>query len=308
MLSFAAAHLISTFQAIVLGVVQGATELFPVSSLGHTVLIPTLFRWGNIVAWQSQPESPWLAFVVMLHVGSAVGLLIYFWRDWIALIKAFFATVGKRRIETPTERLAWLIVVATIPVGILGLLLERVIREALAKPLSAAIFLMVNGCILLYAERYRKRAEVRELARREGLNPEGYRDLDTMAFREAAIIGTAQTSALIAGISRDGVVMTSGLARGLDNADAARFGFLLATPPIIAAGLFKLGDLTGPNGNGIRGAAVLAAICAAVTAVITVHYLTRYFKMGTLRRFGIYCILFGAFMTAFTIIVGPPAP
>jgi undecaprenyl-diphosphatase len=289
-------------------VVQGATELFPVSSLGHTVLIPTLFRWGNIVAWQSQPESPWLAFVVMLHVGSAVGLLIYFWRDWIALIKAFFATVGKRRIETPTERLAWLIVIATIPVGILGLLLERVIREALAKPLSAAIFLMVNGCILLYAERYRKRAEVRELARREGLNPEGYRDLDTMAFREAAIIGTAQTSALIAGISRDGVVMTSGLARGLDNADAARFGFLLATPPIIAAGLFKLGDLTGPNGNGIRGAAVLAAICAAVTAVITVHYLTRYFKKGNLRRFGIYCILFGAFMTAFTIIVGPPAP
>ena len=308
MLSFAAAHLISTFQAIVLGVVQGATELFPVSSLGHTVLLPTLFRWGNIVAWQSQPESPWLAFVVMLHVGSAVGLLIYFWRTWIELIKAFFATLAKRRIETPTERLAWLIIVATIPVGILGLLLERVIREALAKPLSAAIFLMVNGCILLSAERYRKRAEVRELARREGLNPEGYRALDTLDFREAAIIGTAQTSALIAGISRDGVVMTAGLARGMDNADAARFGFLLATPPILAAGLLKVGDLTGPNGNGIRGAAVIAAICAAITAVATVHYLTRYFKKGNLRPFGIYCILFGAFMTAFTIIVGAPAP
>jgi undecaprenyl-diphosphatase len=307
-LSFAAAHLISTFQAIVLGVLQGATELFPVSSLGHTVLFPTLFRWGNIVAWQSQPESPWLAFVVMLHVGSAVGLLIYFWRDWIALIRAFFATVGKRRIETPTERLAWLIVVATIPVGILGLLLERVIREALAKPLSAAIFLMVNGCILLYAERYRKRAEVRELARREGLNPEGYRALDTLDFREAGIIGTAQTTALIAGISRDGVVMTAGLARGMDNSDAARFGFLLATPPILAAGLLKIGDLTGPNGNGIRGAAVIAAICAAITAVATVHYLTRYFKKGNLRPFGIYCILFGAFMTAFTIVVGTPAP
>ncbi|HEY1566022.1 MAG TPA: undecaprenyl-diphosphate phosphatase, partial [Solirubrobacteraceae bacterium] len=173
MLSFAAAHLISTFQAIVLGVLQGATELFPVSSLGHTVLFPTLFRWGNIVAWQSQPESPWLAFVVMLHVGSAVGLLIYFWRQWVAIVGAFFASVGRmirlRRwaVETPTERLAWLIVCATIPVGILGLLLERVIREALAKPLAAAIFLVVNGCILLYAERYRRRAEVRELARRE---------------------------------------------------------------------------------------------------------------------------------------------
>ena len=291
-----------------LGVVQGATELFPVSSLGHTVLLPTLFRWGNIVAWQSQPESPWLAFVVMLHVGSAVGLLIYFWRTWIELIKAFFATLGKRRIETPTERLAWLIVVATIPVGILGLLLEKVIREALAKPLSAAIFLMVNGCILLYAERYRKRSEVRELARREGLNPEGFRALDTLDFREAGIIGTVQTSALIAGISRDGVVMTAGLARGMDNSDAARFGFLLATPPILAAGLLKVGDLTGPNGNGVRGAAVIAAICAAITAVVTVHFLTRYFKKGNLRPFGIYCILFGAFMTAFTIIVGTPAP
>ncbi|HEX3690895.1 MAG TPA: undecaprenyl-diphosphate phosphatase [Solirubrobacteraceae bacterium] len=306
MLSFAAAHLISTFQAIVLGVLQGATELFPVSSLGHTVLFPTLFRWHNVVVWQSQPESPWLAFVVMLHVGSAVGLLIYFWRDWIALIRGFFATLGKRRIETPTERLAWLIICATIPVGILGLLLERVVREALAKPLSAALFLIVNGCILLYAERYRRRAQVRELADREGVNSEGSRALDTMEYREAGIIGAVQSTALIAGISRDGVVMTAGLARGLDNADAARFGFLLATPPILAAGILKVGDLTGANGDGVRGAAFIAALCAAVTAVITVHFLTRYFKKGNLRPFGVYCIVFGIFMTAFTAIAGTP--
>jgi undecaprenyl-diphosphatase len=312
LLSFAAAHLISTFQAIVLGVLQGATELFPVSSLGHTVLFPTLFRWHNVVVWQSQPESPWLAFVVMLHVGSAVGLLIYFWRDWIALIRAFFVSLARmarlRRwaVETPTERLVWLIVCATIPVGILGLALEKVIREALAKPLSAAIFLIVNGCVLIYAERYRRRAEVRELARREGLNPEGARALDTLDYREAGIIGVAQSSALIAGISRDGVVMTAGLVRGLDNADAARFGFLLATPPILAAGLLKIGDLTGPNGAGVRGAAVIAALFAAVTAVITVHFLTRYFRKGNLRPFGIYCIVFGIFMTAFTAIAGAP--
>jgi undecaprenyl-diphosphatase len=312
LLSFAVAHLISTFQAVVLGVLQGATELFPVSSLGHTVLFPTLFRWHNIVVWQSQPESPWLAFVVMLHVGSAIGLLIYFWRDWIALIRAFFVSLARmislRRwsVETPTERLAWLIIAATIPVGILGLALEKVIREALAKPLSAAIFLIVNGCILLYAERYRRRAEVRDLARREGLNHEGYRNLDTMEYREAGIIGVAQSSALIAGISRDGVVMTAGLARGLDNADAARFGFLLATPPILAAGLLKYGDLAGVHGNGIRGAAIIAAICAAVTAVLTVHFLTRYFRKGNLRPFGLYCIGFGLFMTAFTLIAGTP--
>jgi undecaprenyl-diphosphatase len=302
----AVAHHISTFQAIVLGVLQGATELFPISSLGHTVLFPTLFRWHNIVVWQSQPESPWLAFVVMLHVGSAVGLLIYFWRDWIRIIRAFFATLAKRRIETPTERLAWLIITATIPVGILGLLLEKIIREALAKPLAAAIFLIVNGCVLIAGERYRRRAEVHELAQREGLNPEGARRLDTLAFREAAVIGTAQTSALIAGISRDGVVMTAGLARGLDNADAARFGFLLATPPILAAGLLKYGDLAGANGNGIRGAAVIAAVFAAVTAVITVHFLTRYFEKGNLRPFGVYCIIFGIFMVLFTAIAGAP--
>ncbi|MGI8505995.1 MAG: undecaprenyl-diphosphate phosphatase [Solirubrobacteraceae bacterium] len=308
MLALAAAHnLISTFQAIVLGVLQGATELFPISSLGHTVLFPTLFRWHNIVAWQSQPESPWLAFVVMLHVGSAIGLLIYFWRDWIAIIGAFFTTLAKRRVETPTERLAWLIVLATIPVGILGLLLEHPVRVALAKPLAAAIFLIVNGCILLAGERYRRRSEVRELARREGLNPEGARALDTLDYREAVVIGTAQTTALIAGISRDGVVMTAGLARGLDNAGAARFGFLLATPPILAAGILKIGDLTGPHGNyGIRGAAFIAAIFAAVTAVVTVHFLTRYFRRGNLRPFGIYCILFGIFMVLFTLIVGSP--
>ncbi len=199
------------------------------------MLFPTLFRWHNIVAWQSQPESPWLAFVVMLHVGSAVGLLIYFWRDWIAIIAAFFATLGKRRIETPTERLAWLIIIATIPVGILGIALEHPIRVALAKPLAAAIFLMVNGCILLGAERFRRRAEVRELARREGLNPEGGRAARRRwSSARRRVIGVAQSTALIAGISRDGVVMTAGLVRGLDNSDAARYAFLLATPPILA--------------------------------------------------------------------------
>jgi undecaprenyl-diphosphatase len=308
-LSLAAAqthNLITTFQAVVLGLLQGATELFPVSSLGHTVLYPTLFRWHNIVAWQSQPESPWLAFVVMLHVGSAIGLLIYFWREWIAIIRAFFVTLGKRRIETSTERLAWLIIAATIPVGLLGLVLEHPIRDALAKPGFAAIFLMVNGVMLIYAERYRRSAEVRELARREGLNAEGGRRLDTLDFKEAGVIGVAQSAALIPGMSRDGVVMTAGLVRGLDNSDAARFGFLLATPIILAAGIAKLSDLTGPLGAGIRGPAIIAAIAAAVSAIITVHFLTKYFEKRNLIPFGIYCLVFGAFMLLFVIIVGTP--
>jgi undecaprenyl-diphosphatase len=293
---------ITTFQAVILGVLQGVSELFPVSSLGHTVLFPHLFGWTNIVKWQSQPESPWLAFIVALHVGSAVGLLVYFWRDWIAIIRAFFATLQKRRAETPTERFAWLIITASIPVGIMGLLFEHAARVGTAKPIVAAIFLVVNGAILLGAERLRRRSEVRDLARREGLKVDGGRRLDTLAYREAGVIGFAQSSALVAGISRDGVVMAAGLARGLDNSDAGRLGFFLAAPIILAAGLYKIPtDLLGSNGNGIRGAALIAAVCAAVAAVLTVHFLTRYFRRGNLNPFGIYCLLFGIAMVVYNV-------
>jgi undecaprenyl-diphosphatase len=295
-----AAHM-STFQAIVLGVLQGITELFPISSLGHTVIYPNLFGWSNIVSWQSQSESPWLAFVVMLHVGSAIGLLLYFWRTWVDIVVAFFRTIFKRRIETSTERLAWLIILATIPVGILGLLLEHPVRVALAKPLAASIFLVINGLMLLGAERYRRRAEVRALATREGMKRDGGRRLDTLEYKEAGIIGFCQSFALIAGMSRDGICMAAGLVRGLDNEDAARFAFLLATPPILAAGLLKFSDLTGPLGAGIRGDAIIAAVSAAITAVFTVHFLMRYFKTRTLTPFGIYCIVFGIAMVIYNL-------
>ena len=215
------------------------------------------------------------------------------------IIGAFFATVRKRRIETSTERLAWLIIFATIPVGILGLVLEHPIRVALAKPLAASIFLVINGFILLGAERFRRRAEVRALAAREGMKRDGGRRLETLEYKEAGVIGIAQSFALIAGLSRDGVCMATGLVRGLDNEDAARFAFLLATPPILAAGLFKFGDLTGPLGAGIRGDAIIGAVAAAITAIISVHYLTRYFKTRTLMPFGIYCVVFGAAMVIY---------
>ena len=305
MLAIAAQSLITYGQAIVLGVLQGVTELFPISSLGHTVIFPNLFGWHNIVGWQSQSESPWLAFVVMLHVGSAIGLLIYFWRTWVEVIGAFFGSLWRmirlRRwsVETSTERLAWLIVIATIPVGILGVLLEHTVRVALAKPFAASVFLVVNGVILLAAERVRKRSEVRALAAREGMNRDGGRRLDTLEYKEAGVIGVFQSFALIAGLSRDGICMATGLVRGLDNEDAARFAFLLATPPILAAGLYKFGDLTGPLGAGIRGQAVVAAIAAAITAVFTVHFLMRYFKTNNLNPFGIYCILFGTAMVIY---------
>jgi undecaprenyl-diphosphatase len=294
------ASAISYFQAAVLGLLQGVTELFPISSLGHTVLFPTLFGWHTVVAMQSRSESPWLAFVVMLHVGSALGLLAFFWRDWVAIIRAFFRTLGKRRIDTPNERLAWLILVATIPAGILGLALEHTFRTLTAKPLAAAIALIGNGLILFAAEYYRRRAEVRQLAVREGAKADGGRELRTLEFREALVIGVAQSGGLVAGISREGVTMGAGLARGLDHSDSARFAFLLATPIILAAGVFKLSDLTGPLGAGIRGQAVVACLVAAVAAVFTVGFLVRYFRTRTLTPFGVYCLLFGLAMVLYT--------
>jgi undecaprenyl-diphosphatase len=295
------ASAISYFQAIVLGVLQGVTELFPISSLGHTVLFPTLFGWNALVKVQSQSDSFWLAFVVLLHVGSAIGLLIYYRRDWVEIIAAFFATLGKRRAETSTERLAWLIIVASIPAGVLALVFESQLRTLTAKPEVAAIFLMVNGLFLFAAERFRKRAEVRELAVREGAKPDGARRLETLEYREALVIGAAQSTALVAGISRDGVTMGAGLGRGLDHSDSARFAFLLATPIILAAGIVKLPDLLGHLGDGIRGQAVVAMIAAAVTAVFTVSFLVKYFKTRTLVPFAVYCVLFGLAMLIYTL-------
>ena len=294
------ASAISYFQAVVLGLLQGVTELFPISSLGHTVLFPTLFGWHTVVAMQSRSESPWLAFVVMLHVGSALGLLWFYRSDWVLIVRAFFGTLARRRIETPTERLAWLIIVATIPAGVVGLALEHTLRTLTAKPLAAAIALMVNGMLLFAAERYRRRAEVRALAAREGAKTDGGRELLTLEYREAFLIGAAQSTGLVAGISRDGVTMGAGLGRGLDHSDSARFAFLLATPIILAAGIYKLPDLTGHLGNGIRGQAVVACLAAAIAAVFTVRFLVNYFRTRTLTPFGVYCLLFGLAMVIYT--------
>jgi undecaprenyl-diphosphatase len=301
LLTLPLASAITYFQAIVLGVLQGVTELFPISSLGHTVLFPTLFGWNELVAAQSESESFWLAFVVMLHVGSALGLLYFYRRDWVEIVGAFFHTLTTRRADTANERLAWLIIFASIPAGIIGLALEHQLRELTAKPEVAAAFLMLNGLVLFAAERFRRRAQVRELAVREGAKPDGGRELETMEYREAFVIGAAQSTALVAGISRDGVTMGAGLARGLDHSDAARFAFLLATPIILAAGLVKLPDLLGHLGNGVRGQALVGCVAAAVTAVFTVRFLVNYFKTKTLIPFAIYCLVFGAFMLVYTL-------
>jgi undecaprenyl-diphosphatase len=287
-------------ESIVIGALQGVTELFPVSSLGHSVLIPALIggRWARDLN-VSAPESPYLAFIVGLHVATALALLLFFWRDWLRIVGGFVTSVRHRRISTADERLAWMIVLATIPVGITGLLLEHTFRTVLGKPIPAAVFLMVNGAILYAAERMRRRAVRRG---DERVEPEHTADgvasdrrIATRGFGETTLIGAAQVLALLPGISRSGTTMAAGLSRGLDHEDAARFSFLLATPVIFAAGLLKIPDLTGPLGAGIGGQVLAGSAASFVCAYLSVRFLTRYFERRTLTPFAIYCALAGLF-------------
>ncbi len=281
-------------QAIILGLIQGITELFPVSSLGHSVILPELFGWSNVVAAQSANESFFLAFLVGLHVATALAIAAYYWRDWVRIAAGVLGSLRTRTIESADARLGWLLIVATIPAGIAGVLFEHAFRTIFAKPLLAAGFLFVNGLILLAAEWLRRRAQVRAVAVAHGLNAAGTRRLDTLEFREAGAIGVFQIAALLAGISRSGITMVAGLVRGLDHEDAARFSFLLATPIILAAGVYKLPDLLGPNGDGVRGQVLAGSIAAGIAAYASVRFLARYFTTRTLTPFAIYCLVAGA--------------
>jgi undecaprenyl-diphosphatase len=289
--------MLSYFQAIVLGLLQGVTELFPVSSLGHTVLLPALLGWNNLVTAQSASESFYLAFVVALHVATAIALLIFFRDDWVRIIRGFFRSLVRRKIETPDERLAWLLGIATIPAGIVGLALEHALRTQFAKPLAASIFLTVNGLILLAGEQVRRRAGVQKLATvpasGAGTGPEPGRQLDTLDFKESLVIGVAQIAALFAGISRSGITMVAGLVRGLNHEDAARFSFLLATPLIFAAGVYKIPDLLGPLGKGVRSQALVGALFSGVAAYLSTKFLVKFFETRSLLPFGIYCLVAG---------------
>jgi undecaprenyl-diphosphatase len=292
---------ISYLQAVVIGLLQGVTELFPVSSLGHSVLVPAWIggSWSTLVSQESSPESPYLAFIVGLHVATALALLVLFRRDWIAVIKGFYTSLRYRRVETVYERLAWMIIIATVPVGILGLLLEHTLRTLFAKPLAAAIFLTANGVLLLLGERLRRRAarptRLDESSDLYGADP----DIDGAIAegirpRDAAVIGALQTGALLAGISRSGITMVGGLLRGLDHEQAVRFAFLLATPVILAAGAIKVPDLFGPLGKGIHGQVLAGSAVAFVAAYIAASVLVRWFKTKTLTPFAIYCLVAGA--------------
>ena len=273
-------------QAIIIGLLQGVTELFPISSLGHSVLLPALLGWSAIATSQSSGESFFLSFLVGLHVATAIALLIFYRKKWAKIISGFFRTLKTRKVQTSDERLAWLLVIATIPAGLIGLLLEHKLRIVFAKPLAAAIFLTINGLILFVGEYYRRKVKNRGATKK----------LTKLDYKEAGFIGVAQVAALFAGISRSGITMVTGLARGLDHEDAANFAFLLATPIILAAGIYKLPDLLGSNGAGYRGQILVGSVVAGLAAYISVKFLTKYFETKTLTPFAIYCVVIGGLM------------
>lgn len=313
---------LSYLEAVVVGALQGVTELFPVSSLGHSVILPALIGgdWATDLD-VSAPESPYLAFIVGLHVATAAALLVFFWRDWVRIVSGFFSSIRYRRVRTDAERLAWLIILATIPIGLAGLLLEHLFRTVLGRPVPAAAFLIANGVILLVGERLRRRAPGAEPVLQAAgptttptSSPAQQRqvvDLDAgitgpdadvrsdgriaqLPMWRGVLVGTSQILALLPGISRSGVAMVTGLTQGLSHRDAARFSFLLATPVILAAGVLKIPDLVGPLGAGIAGPVLAGSLASFVAAYLSVRFLERYFRTRTLYPFAIYSLVVGA--------------
>lgn len=280
---------ISYFQAIVLGLVQGFSELFPISSLGHAVILPKLLGWDI-----HQNDKFFLSFLVATHVATATVLFFFFLDDWKRILAGLWRSLRDREIKPDDDdaRLGWLLVVGTIPAGALGLLLEHPLRKLFASPGSAAAFLIVNGILLLVFERLRRRPPA----------PDDYlgdteSQVSKLTWRQAIAVGTAQAAALIPGISRSGVTMGGGLVVGLSNEFAARYAFLLATPIIGAAGVLKLPELMGHDGDHVRSQALVGAIAAAFSAYFAVRFLVKYFETNRLTPFGVYCIVAGTICT-----------
>jgi undecaprenyl-diphosphatase len=279
--------LISYGQAALLGLLQGVSELFPISSLGHSVILPSLLGWDI-----HQNDDFFVTFLVATHLATALVLLGFFWRDWVRIVRGLGRSLRARQIGDDNDaRLGWLLIVGTVPAGLLGLLLEHALRDLFASPRSASFFLIINGLMLFGAERLRRRAP----SPGDDMSPEAgdERIARSISWRGALGIGTAQAAALVPGMSRSGATMAGGLVAGLSNEDAARFAFLLATPIIGAAAVLKLPDLLGTSGNGVRGPALVGALCSAFSAYLAIRFLMRFFETNRLTPFAYYCVAAG---------------
>lgn len=317
--------MINLIQAAVLGFLQGITELFPISSLGHSVIFPKLFGWNLD---QSQPS--FLTFLIATHLATAIVLFFFFLKDWIQVFKGLGRVIRDRRIAASDTyaKLGVLLVVGTIPAGILGLALEKPIRALFASPLIAAVFLIVNGLVLFTAERLRQRQQIvvgaHSAASRGSAWPTSDASVDgshadglhaaggesdgaiasTLSWKQALGIGAAQAAALVPGISRSGASMVGGLLSGLSNENAARFSFLLATPIIGAAAVLKLPELFSPAMADERGAFLVGALCSAVAAWFATKFLLRFFETRTLTPFAIYCVAAGVIYFVAMLLIG----
>jgi undecaprenyl-diphosphatase len=273
---------------MLLAVLQGVSELFPVSSLGHTVLIPALLHW-NV----DEGSDSFLAFVVVLHLGTALALIVFYWRDWIAIVRAFVTSIARGRMSGERdERTAWLLVAGTIPVGILGVLLESSVKKLFASPLPVSAFLFVNGFIMLLGEWLRRRQHASAASAAHGAG-HPYRRLEELQPQDGVLVGFAQALALLPGISRSGSAIVAGLLRDLHHEDAARYSFLLATPVILAASVLEFPKLFAPGAHVVLVQAVAGGILAGITAYASVAFLTRYFRHNDLSPFAWYCIAAG---------------
>jgi undecaprenyl-diphosphatase len=278
----------SLAQALFMGLLQGATELFPVSSLGHAVLVPSLLHWSF-----RQSDPSFVPFLVLLHLGTAGALLFIYRAQWVDIIRGFFTAALRGRIEKPSERLAMLLLVGTIPAGILGVFLEHELKNLFASPVAAASFLTVNGFLMLGFEVLRRRAEKRAAidAKTRVEQEESFAVAEQISFKAAALVGACQALALLPGISRSGVTIGGGLMAGLRHQEAARFSFLLATPIIAAAGVLEIPQLLASS---VPLAEYLAAaLLAGTAAYLSARFLLRYFRSGRLDPYGWYCVAAG---------------
>jgi undecaprenyl-diphosphatase len=270
-------------QAMILALLQGVSELFPVSSLGHTILVPALLHWQNV----NRSNPSFLAFVVVLHLGTALALIAFYREEWYAIVRALVASLVRGRLsDDREERIGWRLVLGTIPVGILGLIFEVPVRRLFGSPAPAAAFLVVNGLVMFAGEALRRRQhETRAKA---------YKPIENLSYGASLLVGVAQSFALLPGISRSGISMVAGLLCDLDHENAARFSFLLATPVILAAALLEVPKLFAPEAHVVLLQAVCGGVAAGIAAYLSVAFLTRYFRSNDLRPFGWYCLIVGA--------------
>jgi undecaprenyl-diphosphatase len=291
---------------LLLAAIQGATELFPVSSLGHAVVVPALFHLGF-----SESDPDLVPILTLLHLGTAGALIILYRQEWWRIIRGFVRAAVRGTIETGDERLAMMLVVGTIPTGIIGFFFVKQLSKLFGDPRAASAFLIVNAAILAGAEVFRRRDERRRrlqpapprsgaaspladaaalAAHTEG-DP-GYAGIDRLNLRTALIVGACQIGALFPGISRSGVTMAAGLVAGLRHEEAAHFAFLLATPIILAAGILEVPNLSGSSSTLAVGAG--AAVLAGVVSYLSARFLLRYLRFGRLDPFAYYCAALGA--------------